>query len=237
MTTDDLTPQPPLSTTLEREQERSTVTTAADDDLFALGDDVSTEKQRRILQAAVDVFAERGFAGTPTAEIAKRAGVAEGTIFKHYKTKKDLLLGVVAPLFAKLVAPKFIAPVREILRAPHDSVESLLRALVRERVSFVRQHQRMIRIVLQEISFHPELRDLIARTAGPLVLDDAVAVIARLQREGKVRAAEPTSIIRIVVGTLMSFALTRFVLFPDREWDDDAEAELMVAVLARGLAP
>ena len=210
---------------------------AGGDDLFAIGDDVSTEKQRRILEAAVEVFAEKGFAGTPTAEIAKRAGVAEGTIFKHYKTKKDLLLGVVAPLFARLVAPKVIAPVRAILQAPHDSVESLLRDLVRERVSFVRQHQRMMRIVLQEISFHPELRDLIARTAGPLVLDDAVAVIARLQQEGKIRAAEPTSIIRIVVGTLMSFAVTRFVLFPERAWDDDAEVELMVAVLSRGLAP
>ena len=49
----------------------------APSELFA----ATTEKQRRILEAAVEVFAERGFAGTPTAEIAKRAGVAEGTIF------------------------------------------------------------------------------------------------------------------------------------------------------------
>jgi len=235
MTTDDLTPRPPLQLRGEGEPERSTPTTA--DDLFALGDEVSTEKQRRILQAAVDVFAEKGFAGTPTAEIAKRAGVAEGTIFKHYKTKKDLLLGVVAPLFAKLIVPRVIAPVREILRAPWGSLEDLLRALARERVAFVREHQRTVRIVVQEISFHPELRDLFARTIAPLVHDDAVALIRRLQAEGRVRAGDPLSIIRLVVGTLLTFAATRFVIFPDRDWDDDAEVELMVAVLAAGLAP
>ena len=214
-----------------------TPSTTSADDLFALGDEVSTEKQRRILQAAVDVFAEKGFAGTPTAEIAKRAGVAEGTIFKHYKTKKDLLLGVVAPLFARFIAPQVIAPVRAILQTPHGSLEALLRALVQERVSFIRQHQRMVRIVLQEVSFHPELRDLLARTFGPLVLDDAVALITRLQAEGRLRQGPPLSVVRLIVGTLMTFAVTRFVVFPDRDWDDDAEVELMVAVLAAGLAP
>lgn len=225
MTTDDLTP---------RESERPTNVA---DDLFALGDEVSTEKQRRILQAAVDVFAEKGFAGTPTAEIAKRAGVAEGTIFKHYKTKKDLLLGVVAPLFAKLIVPRVIAPVRELLRAPHASLDALLRALAKERVAFMREHQRTVRIVVQEISFHPELRELFARTIAPLVHDDAVAVVQRLQAEGKVRPGDPLAMVRLVVGTLLTFAATRFVLFPERAWDDDAEVELMVAVLAAGLAP
>lgn len=47
-----------------------------------------TPKQAKILQAAVEIFAEKGYAATSTSEIAKRAGVAEGTIFRHYKTKK-----------------------------------------------------------------------------------------------------------------------------------------------------
>ncbi len=45
----------------------------------------------RILEAAVDMFGEKGYASTSTSEIAKRAGVAEGTIFRYYKTKKRFI--------------------------------------------------------------------------------------------------------------------------------------------------
>lgn len=47
-----------------------------------------TKKQIAILEAATDLFAEKGYAGTSTSEIANKAEVAEGTIFKHFKSKK-----------------------------------------------------------------------------------------------------------------------------------------------------
>lgn len=57
-----------------------------------------TEKQRNILRASVKLFAEKGFHASSTAEIAKEAGVAEGTIFRHYKSKKTSCLRL-SPLF------------------------------------------------------------------------------------------------------------------------------------------
>src|SRR5690606_26788480 len=73
---------------------------------LAEGDDKKkTEKQVKILEAAVDIFSEKGYAATSTSEIAQKAGVAEGTIFKHYKTKKDLLLSIAGPIVAKVFAP------------------------------------------------------------------------------------------------------------------------------------
>jgi len=53
------------------------------------------EKERAILHAARAVFVEHGFERARMAEIAKRAGVAEGTIYIYYKTKNDLLRAVV----------------------------------------------------------------------------------------------------------------------------------------------
>lgn len=64
-----------------------------------------TEKQKKILQAAIEIFAEKGYAATSTSEIAKKAGVAEGTIFRHYSSKEKLLLAIVAPTLAKIIAP------------------------------------------------------------------------------------------------------------------------------------
>ncbi|MDP4107839.1 MAG: helix-turn-helix domain-containing protein, partial [Bacillota bacterium] len=43
-----------------------------------------TEKQQKIVETAIQMFADKGYASTSTAEIAKAAGVAEGTIFRHF---------------------------------------------------------------------------------------------------------------------------------------------------------
>lgn len=56
-----------------------------------------TEKQK-ILLKAVELFAQKGYMNTLTSEIVQRARVAEGTIFRHYKTKEKLLLAILVPI-------------------------------------------------------------------------------------------------------------------------------------------
>jgi len=57
----------------------------------------------RILAAAEDVFAERG-ASASTEEVARRAGVAIGTVFRHFPTKDDLLRAIMKDLLERLTA-------------------------------------------------------------------------------------------------------------------------------------
>jgi len=52
------------------------------------------DKQKLILDAALKLFVEYGFHGTPTSKIAQEAGVANGTLFHYYKTKDDLVVGL-----------------------------------------------------------------------------------------------------------------------------------------------
>lgn len=49
------------------------------------------EKEQIIMDSALKLFVDRGFHGTSTAEIAKTAGVATGTLFHYFKTKEDLI--------------------------------------------------------------------------------------------------------------------------------------------------
>jgi AcrR family transcriptional regulator len=59
--------------------------------------------QERILQAAETVFAEQG-ASASTEDVAELAGVAIGTVFRHFSTKKDLLQAIMKNLMARLAA-------------------------------------------------------------------------------------------------------------------------------------
>jgi len=60
-----------------------------------------TEKQDSILSAALELFANEGFSATSTNQIAKKAGVSEGLIFKHFKNKKGLLDALYAQVEGK----------------------------------------------------------------------------------------------------------------------------------------
>jgi len=52
------------------------------------------DKQKEILAAALKLFVEFGFHGTPTSRIAKEAGVANGTLFHYFKTKDELVVAL-----------------------------------------------------------------------------------------------------------------------------------------------
>lgn len=54
----------------------------------------TADKRVRITDAAVEVFAEKGFHQARISDIAKKAGVADGTIYLYFKNKEDLLLSV-----------------------------------------------------------------------------------------------------------------------------------------------
>lgn len=52
------------------------------------------DKVKEILAAALKLFVEYGFHGTPTSKIAQEAGVANGTLFHYFKTKEDLIIAL-----------------------------------------------------------------------------------------------------------------------------------------------
>lgn len=54
----------------------------------------ATDRRSQILTAAMEVFAEHGFHGTPTRELARRAGVSEALVFQHFPTKEALISAI-----------------------------------------------------------------------------------------------------------------------------------------------
>jgi AcrR family transcriptional regulator len=68
------------------------------------------ERKRSIVEAAMPLFARRGFSGTTTKEIARQAGVSEALLFQHFPSKAALYREILAqgcdgdPALAKLLA-------------------------------------------------------------------------------------------------------------------------------------
>jgi AcrR family transcriptional regulator len=196
-----------------------------------------TEKQMKIVQAAVDIFAEKGYSASSTSEIAQKAGVAEGTIFRHYKTKKELLLSIVAPMMTKLVAPFAMKDFNKILEAEYKEMEDFLRAVIRNRLEFARKNFPVIKILLHEIPFQAELKAQFKEIIAIKVLEKITKVMIHFQRDGKIIDIPPTTAIRLTTTTIIGYLLVRFLFLPEKDWDDEQEIEYTVDFIMHGLAP
>ncbi|WP_369810527.1 TetR/AcrR family transcriptional regulator [Guptibacillus hwajinpoensis] len=194
-----------------------------------------TDKQKRIVEAAIEMFSEKGFAASSTSEIAKRAGVAEGTIFRHYKTKKELLLAIVTPVMGNLVAPFIVKDLEKVLEKDYEFYEEFLEAMVRNRQAFIQKHLPIVRILVQEIPFHEELRrqfiehvakDLYARFAN---------IVSHFQEKGELVQMPPSSVVRLTISSILGFFLARYIFLPEHEWNEEEEIEMTIQFIMHGV--
>lgn len=195
-----------------------------------------TDKQKQILAAATEMFAEKGFAGTSTSEIAKKAGVAEGTIFRHYKTKKELLLSIVTPMMVKMIAPFVIKDLNKVLNHDYEHFEDFIRAMIDNRAKFLEKNKPIIQVFIQEIPFHTELREQFIEHVGLKVMARFVQMIEYYQSKGQICDMPASSVIRLVGSTIIGYFVTKELLASKMEWDDKVEINQMVQFLMKGLA-
>jgi AcrR family transcriptional regulator len=195
-----------------------------------------TEKHRRILDAALEMFAEQGYAGTSTSEIARRAGVSEAAIFRHYRTKKDLLLGVVAPVL-RAMAPAILSDIKAVLGQRYADLEAFAGAVVRDRLAFVRRHRRILKIAIQELPFHPEMRAILDEVFLRELFPVASETIVDLQRRGQLMELAPELVMRTVISLTAGHAVHRHFLRAGEPYDEEGEVRLLVQLITKALRP
>jgi AcrR family transcriptional regulator len=93
----------------------------------------------RIVNAALALFQEKGFDATTTKAIARRARIAEGTVFNYFETKEDIALH-----FFELEVDHAIAAVRKDAKLRRAPLEEKLFALIQTQLDFLGPHQRFI---------------------------------------------------------------------------------------------
>jgi AcrR family transcriptional regulator len=95
--------------------------------------------RRRIVKAALELFQSKGFDATTTRQIAKRARLAEGTIFNYFETKEDIALH-----FLELEVDHAIAAVRGNPKLRKAPLDEKLFALIEAQLDFLAPYERFI---------------------------------------------------------------------------------------------
>lgn len=196
-----------------------------------------TEKQQRIVEAAVKMFAEKGYANTSTSEIAKAAGVAEGTIFRHYGTKDNLLLSIILP-FIKDTLPVMAEGVfKEINLEKLPSFESFLRALVKNRIEFIKENREIFQILVKEILYNEGLRKELEPYITANISNRILRLIERFKEQGELICLPAKVIIRMLFTNLAGYFISRFIILPENlVKDEEAELEILINYIMGGLS-
>jgi AcrR family transcriptional regulator len=143
----------------------------------------SAARREAILDAALDEFSARGFAATRIDDVARRAGVAKGTIYLYFRDKEalfqELVRAMLVPLVAALEAPPPAdVPIRVLLAAFAD-------LFVREVYSTKRRA--VLRLVITEGARFPKLAEFYYRTVVERGMTAMRALIERAMKRGELK--------------------------------------------------
>src|SRR5690349_20372311 len=90
----------------------------------------AAERRQAIIEAAMEEFISRGFAATRLDDVARRAGVAKGTIYLHFKDKESMFEELVRTAIVPLV--NRLAPPPQLSGSVRDAIEGFAEAFIRE---------------------------------------------------------------------------------------------------------
>ncbi len=197
-----------------------------------------SERPTEILEAALDVFAERGLAGARVEDIATRAGVSKGTVYLYFSGKEELFREALSDKVARtLEGLSSAAP-------PGEPVGRLVRFIDAYWQHLRRPHfASMYRLLLAEIHQFPDLTRFYAEEVSGKVIDLLAEILREGVDTGDFRSTDPLVASRMIVGLLVQHAVwtSRRELFPHlRERSDEIlvkeiEDFMLNALLAPGV--
>lgn len=192
------------------------------------------DRREQIIEAAMRVFAQKGFVRATNKDIAHEAGITPGLIY-HYFENKEALLKEIIETRSPLSAIRSIPP--QMLALPP---EAFLRHLVWQVLSIIESEHfvQAIRVFLPEVIHNPEISPL-----GITFLHEAIAFLSSYlvgkMASGELHQADAALAAQMLVSSIMGFVLRRQILRDAQvlQYSHEQIVEAVVTTSLQGLLP
>ena len=164
----------------------------------------ATERRRSILDAALTILSKKGYAGMTTAEVARKVGVSEPILYRHFSSKRALLRALLDEVIGQMMAS-----FHQLTAGEPDPVAALLH-ICRAYPEMALRHRREFRVINQTLvdCSDPKIREALTRhyDAYRAFLQD---LIEKGQQTGALRRDIPANVgarhmIHAALGFLMA---------------------------------
>ena len=191
--------------------------------IFSSPPSSETQTRGRILQAAQRLFAAKGFEGTTTRDLAQTAGVAEGTLFRHFANKKAILVEVATSGWVDILTD-LLTELSEM-----GSYKAIAQVM-RRRMWNLQKNTDIMRVCCMEVQFHPDLRDRIQTEVIDKMTDVAEAFFQTAIDKGIYRQMDAK------LGAKVFLGLFAIADFSDHTLIDPNASPQEMQKMAEGLA-
>jgi TetR/AcrR family fatty acid metabolism transcriptional regulator len=194
---------------------------------MAVRADRQADRRRQLLEAAVKVFAKKGFHAARVGDIAEEAGVAYGLVYHYFDSKEELLETIFRTTWTEM-----LARVREVEAAGVPASEAV-RQVTALLLRTWRRDPDLVRVLVREVTRNQHVqREIEEITAAMETLE---GIVRRGQETGEFRPDLDPRLAAVVFYGALEEVLTGWVLgqLPDRD-EDIARAEQNVVTLLTG---
>jgi AcrR family transcriptional regulator len=191
-------------------------------------------RPNEIAAAALDAFAEKGFAATRLEDVAKRAGVSKGTLYLYFKDKEDLFKAVI-----QLALVPNIALAEKRLAASQGTTEELLTHVVGTFIGTVGGTKLGVipKLIIAEAHNFPEITKFYVDEVISRGLKIVATILQRGIERGEIRSIDPALGAPVVVGPLLLLVLWKnvFEQHTDQTIDPRGYLSTYADILLKGL--
>ncbi|MFB6276604.1 MAG: TetR/AcrR family transcriptional regulator [Halothece sp.] len=147
----------------------------------------------RVLKTAQRLFANRGYDATTTKDLATEAGIAEGTLFRHFENKKAILVEVATEGWVEILTD-LLTELSEM-----GSYKAVAQVMKR-RMFRLQENGELLRVCFFEAQFHPELRERIQSEVISKMTNVTEAFFETAMERGVYRRMNPRVVAQVFLG-------------------------------------
>jgi AcrR family transcriptional regulator len=189
-------------------------------------------RRNQILDAATTVFAKKSFHRATIKDVARTAGIAEGTIYNYFKNKGDLLVAMVARMGE---ITQFSDQIGQM--AGTASAEQVLNSILQNRFDLLHRNRAEVLALLPQIISDPDLR----RQSFETLIEPTLAKFEQLWQNqmeiGQIRRLNPRVLVRLFFGMILGLTLLDIVGDSIIARDKDLVADTIQDLFLHGLLP
>jgi len=185
------------------------------------------DRPQEITEAALEAFAEKGYAATRVEEVAKRAGVSKGLMYLYFKTKEELFKSVVKSVVIRRI-DQLIGNIESTDLSSEDFIRGPL-------LSFMKQIPGspvaiVIRLLISEGPRHPDLVDYYYENVVAKGLAAITGFVERGVERGEFRKSVITELPQLFLAPVM-LSIVWGIIFKTRRLDTDKLIETQIDML------
>lgn len=186
------------------------------------------ETRRRILAAARQLMAQKGYKGATTRKISELAGVNEVTIFRHFKNKE----GILVELLTELMDVR--KQLEQSLQGEPADLRQLLIGFARSYYTMLVERKEILMICMIEADNHPEVMKLFSSL--PMTAVEVLAdKLKEFQQQGHLSNADPCAAALMFVSTFFYAFMAKYRVGLSGEFIEEELFESASEILLRGI--